>query len=246
MRDDVTCPEVSTSPTRLTARPGYAATLGRVETYFDKTATKTWERLTSDAPVSKIRETVRRGRDDMRALMLSRLPADLSGARVLDAGCGAGQMTVELARRGAEVVATDISPSLVDIAELRLPEEYHRKVTFTAGDMLSPALGRFDHVVAMDSLIYYDATDIGRALAALEARTATSIVFTVAPRTRALMLMWYAGKLFPRSDRSPVMIPHDHEVLAAAARTEGVRGQVRPVDRITSGFYISQAIEVQR
>ena len=49
-----------------------------------------WERLTSDAPVSRIRQTVREGRDRMRALMLSRLPEDLRGARVLDAGCGAG------------------------------------------------------------------------------------------------------------------------------------------------------------
>ena len=67
-------------------RPGYRATRARVETYFDKTATRTWERLTSDAPVSKIRQTVREGRDRMRDLMLSRLPADLRGGRVIDLG----------------------------------------------------------------------------------------------------------------------------------------------------------------
>jgi len=49
----------------------YAATRDRVEDYFDRTATKTWERLTSDAPVSGIRATVRAGRDRMRALMLA-------------------------------------------------------------------------------------------------------------------------------------------------------------------------------
>ena len=162
-------------------RPGYAATRARVETYFDKTATRTWERLTSDAPVSRIRQTVRAGRDRMRALMLSRLPADLRGARVLDAGCGAGQVTIELAKRGAEVLATDISPSLVGIAERRLPDAHRAQVTFTSGDMLSPELGRFDHAIAMDSLIYYDASDIGRALAGLEERTGGKILFTVAP-----------------------------------------------------------------
>lgn len=227
------------------ARLGYDATRDRVETYFDKTATKTWARLTSDAPVSKIRETVRQGRDRMRALMLSRLPDDLTGQRVLDAGCGAGQMTAELAARGADVLAIDISPQLVDIAELRLPPELRKRVTFTSGDMLSKTLGRFDHVIAMDSLIYYNADDIGAALAALEARTRSTIVFTVAPRTRALMMMWYAGKLFPRSDRSPVMIPHAHQPLAQAARLQGVRGLIRPVDRISSGFYKSEAMEVR-
>ena len=37
----------------------YEQTRARIEDYFDRTATKTWERLTSDAPVSRIRETVR-------------------------------------------------------------------------------------------------------------------------------------------------------------------------------------------
>ncbi|MDA0962844.1 MAG: magnesium protoporphyrin IX methyltransferase [Proteobacteria bacterium] len=223
----------------------YDQTLSRVETYFDKTATRTWERLTSDAPVSKVRATVRAGRDRMRALMLSRLPEDLRGARVLDAGCGAGQMSVELARRGAQVVACDISPNLVDIARRRLPEELAPQVHFASGDMLDDAHGSFDHVVAMDSLIYYSGADIGRALARLEPRTSGSVVFTVAPRTTLLMGMWYAGKLFPQSDRSPVMIPHDPARLARDVAAQGVAGSLRPVGQITSGFYISQAMELR-
>ncbi|WP_299292928.1 magnesium protoporphyrin IX methyltransferase [uncultured Tateyamaria sp.] len=223
----------------------YGSTRARVEDYFDRTATKTWERLTSDAPVSRIRETVRAGRERMRDLMLSRLPDDLRGARVLDAGCGPGVATIALAERGATVVAADISPQLIDIARLRLPHELQSQVTFHAGDMLDPKLGRFDAVIAMDSLIYYTADDIGAALSALEPRVSGPIVFTVAPRTPALMAMWYAGKAFPRSDRSPVMIPHAHPKLARAAKSAGVRRRLRPVDRITSGFYISEAMELR-
>jgi len=226
--------------------PAFDRTLARVETYFDQTATKTWEQLTSDAPVSRIRQTVRAGRDRMRDVMLRRLPADLTGLRVLDAGCGAGQMTVELARRGAEVVAVDISPSLVNIAELRLPEEFQKQVTFRAGDMLDSALGHFDHVIAMDSLIYYTAEDIAASLLRLCARTGGEIVFTVAPRTKLLMSMWYAGKLFPRTDRSPVMIPHAPQTLARVAEAQGLSRAVVPVERVTSGFYISQAMEVRK
>ena len=95
----------------------YDQTLSRVETYFDKTASKTWEQLTSDAPVSKIRQTVRAGRDRMRYKLLNRLPQKLEGARILDAGCGTGQLTAELVKRGASVVATDISQSLIQIAK---------------------------------------------------------------------------------------------------------------------------------
>lgn len=215
----------------------YSATRDRVETYFDRSATQVWERLTSDAPVSRIRQTVREGRDKMRALMLGRLPTDLRGARVLDAGCGAGQMTAELAARGADVMAVDISPELVKIAQNRLPAEHATRVTFAAGDMTAD-YGDFDYVLAMDSLIYYDTADITASLARLSARTRQTVVFTVAPRTPFLMTFWTLGKAFPRADRSPVMIPHAHATLAKVTG-----GKVTKIDRISRGFYISECLE---
>lgn len=222
----------------------YETTRARVETYFDKTATRTWERLTSDAPVSKIRETVRAGRDAMRARMLARLPADLTGARVLDAGCGTGQMTAELAARGAEVTAVDISPALIAIARQRLAPGLAARVGFHAGDMLDTELGHFDHVMAMDSLIYYSRADIATALHRLSARTRGRVVFTVAPRTALLMAMWRVGQLFPMADRSPIMVPHSPACLARAIAATGTRATLTPLGRVTSGFYISQAMEL--
>ena len=55
-----------------------------IETYFDRTAATAWQRLTSDAPVSGIRATVRAGRDRMRATLLSFLPNDLRGVLIFD------------------------------------------------------------------------------------------------------------------------------------------------------------------
>ena len=134
----------------------YTATRDRVEDYFDRSATKVWERLNSDAPVSGVRVTVCVGRDRMRALMLAQLPDDLRGARVLDAGCGTGAAAVEMARRGAEVVAVDISSALIEIARKRQPEDLAGSISWHAGDMLDPKHGRFDHVIAMDSMMSPD------------------------------------------------------------------------------------------
>jgi magnesium-protoporphyrin O-methyltransferase len=216
----------------------YTTTRARVEDYFDRSATKVWERLTSDAPVSRIRQTVREGRDRMRAIMLGRLPQDLRGARVLDAGCGTGAMTEALAQRGAEVVAVDISPQLINIAEDRLPVAYRPQVTFRAGDMTDDRLGRFDFVLAMDSLIYYRAPDIGSILTRLGKRTDQAIVFTVAPRTPFLMTFWGMGQLFPRADRSPTMIPHSFPHLRRHAGDS-----LKRIERVSRGFYISECME---
>ncbi|MDF1749639.1 MAG: methyltransferase domain-containing protein, partial [Alphaproteobacteria bacterium] len=130
----------------------YIARRGQLETYFDRTAVEAWAKLTTDAPVSKIRATVRAGRDQIRNALLSWLPEDLTGMTILDAGCGTGALSIEAARRGAVVTAIDLSPTLVELARERAPTDLAGTVTWLSGDMLSPDLGSFDHVIGMDSM----------------------------------------------------------------------------------------------
>jgi len=185
----------------------YEQRRGQIEHYFDRTAVAAWEKLTSDAPVGRIRASVRAGRDQMRANLVSWLGQDLKGKRILDAGCGTGALAVEAARLGAEVVAIDLSPTLVDLARERIPADVAHLVAFHSGDMLDKSLGHFDHVVAMDSIIHYDTEDAVHALAQLAERTSKSIVFTFAPRTPMLALMISVGRLLPRGDRAHGLNP---------------------------------------
>lgn len=192
--------------------------------------------------MSGIRATVRAGRDRMRAVMLGQLPDDLTGLRVLDAGCGTGAKAVALAERGAEVVAVDIAPEIIKIAKARCPDHLRGRITYLAGDMMDPELGSFDHAVAMDSMIYYDDATLVSLLKANERRIRGKFVFTLAPRTPILMAMFRVGKLFPRADRSPVMVPQNTSKLANDLRIAGVQGRLAEVERVTSGFYISQCL----
>ena len=224
----------------------YTSRRSQIEDYFDRTAVQAWEQLTSDAPVGRIRTTVRAGRNKMRGTLLSWLPEDMRGRRVLDAGCGTGALAVEAARRGADVVAVDLSPKLVDLARQRMPESFvHGSLEFRSGDMLDAELGKFDHVVAMDSIIHYETHDAVAALSRLAERTSTSIAFTFAPRTPLLAAMISIGRLLPRTNRAPWLEPMAKEKLLALMAHDTVlqKWQHSRDERVSSGFYKSQAME---
>jgi magnesium-protoporphyrin O-methyltransferase len=214
-----------------------------IETYFDRTAVKAWERLTSDAPVSGVRARVRAGRDEMRATLLSYLPDDLRGARILDAGCGTGALAVAAAERGAKATAIDLSPQLVAVARERLPK--HLDVTFLSGDMLDPNLGEFDYVIAMDSIIHYPTKDMINIIEALSKMATKAMIFSFPPRTIPLAILWGLGKLFPRGDRSPAIEPQAPKKMRAALSKLGSVKLGRS-HRVATSFYISEAQELTR
>ena len=222
---------------------------GRLQTYFNATAVEQWAQLTSDAPVSRIRQTVRAGRDRMRDTLLSWLPDKMAGARLLDAGCGTGALSVIAAQRGAEVTAVDIADNLVNVARERAPEDLAPgRIDFHVGDMVDPGFGDFHHVVAMDSLIHYSTAEIVGFLEAIAPRTSQSIVLTFAPQTPALSAMHVMGRMFPRSNRAPEILPVSPNRLAAAiGRSDGLFDwSIGRTERIVSGFYTSQALELVR
>ena len=224
-------------------------TRDKLEIYFDKTASQAWERLTSDLPVSGIRKSVRNGRNQMREILLSSLPKDLGGMRILDAGCGTGQLTCELARRGANVLATDISKTLIEIAKDRLPPDHSKKVQFKVGDMMDPKNGDFDYVVAMDSLIHYPKTDILSTLINFSQRTSIGVSFTLIPTNLILWLKLSLGKLLPKSDRSPQICPVNSKEfikeLGTILKLEQL-GLVNSSGVISTGFYTSEAMVITK
>lgn len=241
------------------AQTSYLERRGQIEAYFDRTAADAWARLTSDAPVSGVRATVREGRETMRRLLVDwvsnperlvpSVAVPLDSRSLLDAGCGTGLLAVDCARLGAHVTGIDLSPTLVDLARERLPHDLSPgSVTLRAGDMLDAGLGEFDHLVAMDSLIHYAPEQAVAALEAVAPRVRRSIVFTFAPGSLPLRMMMAAGRLFPRGDRSPSIVPvapeRMHRMLAQALGPLGWR--LARTQRVSRGFYTSQAQELIR
>jgi magnesium-protoporphyrin O-methyltransferase len=220
----------------------------KLQDYFDRTANDAWAKLTSDAPVSGIRATVRAGRDQMRSNLIARLPESLSGKRILDAGCGTGALALELANKGASVVAIDLSPNLIELAKERIAPADRQNIDFRSGDMLDEGLGEFDYVVGMDSMIHYCAADMLVVLEKLAPRVSNKIVFTFAPSTLALEVMIRVGRLFPRRDRAPFIEPISQVKLSKLIDQSPwfVDWKIPHTQLVSSGFYKSQLMELEK
>jgi SAM-dependent methyltransferase len=63
--------------------------------------------------------------------------------RVLDVGCGAGRVAIELQERGHDVVGIDISPLALEVARRRGAKDVRELAVTQVG----PELGRFDTIV---------------------------------------------------------------------------------------------------
>jgi SAM-dependent methyltransferase len=90
-----------------------------------------------------------------RPATLSLLP-DVSGLRVLDLGCGPGLNTEELLNRGADVVAVDVTPRMIELTRERVGD----RATILRADAEQPLTfagdGEFDFVLAALMLDYID------------------------------------------------------------------------------------------
>jgi SAM-dependent methyltransferase len=100
---------------------------------------------------------------------------DLAEKSVLEVGCGAGGDTVELARRGARVLAIDISPSLLSRARERVNAAgYAERVDLRTcpAEALTTGEQRFDVIVGNGILHHLDLLAFKAVLARLMSRDA--------------------------------------------------------------------------
>lgn len=110
--------------------------------------------------------------------------------RALDLGCGRGQFTPELARRGWQAVGIDYVPEAIEAARHQGPPE----ITYVVGDVTDlPAagLGTFDFFLDIGCFQGFDAEQraaVGRGVAAL-AKPASTLLMLAFGRTPLRRLM---------------------------------------------------------
>ncbi len=124
------------------------------------------------------------GAAQLGALLDRETRARASGpGRALDIGCGRGQFTPELARRGWEAVGVDIVPEAVEAARRRGPAE----VSYVVGDVTGlefSGLGGFDLFLDIGCFQGLDADQRaaeGRGVTALAAPGSTLLMLAFGP-----------------------------------------------------------------
>ncbi|MGM9452003.1 class I SAM-dependent methyltransferase [Legionella bozemanae] len=84
--------------------------------------------------------------------LLEKLLKDQKVKTVLDMTCGTGSQVFYLAVRNYEVVGSDFSPDLLDIARSKA-KKMNRNITFIDGDMRKVKAGKFDAVITIFNAI---------------------------------------------------------------------------------------------
>jgi SAM-dependent methyltransferase len=93
-----------------------------------------------------------------------RLLGDVAGKRVLDLGCGTGQASVVLARKGATVIAVDASERMLGRAR-QLAARGEARVDWHPGDLADLAFLRAESIdLAVSFYALAEVDDLGRAL----------------------------------------------------------------------------------
>jgi magnesium-protoporphyrin O-methyltransferase len=100
----------------------------------------------------------------------------------------------------------------------------------------------------MDSVIHYSYPDMVNMLARFTAMSRSGVHFTYAPWTPLLGAMQAVGKLFPRGNRSPWIVPHrPNRIAITVHRDQRFDGwELGREHQVTSGFYHSKAQELKK
>lgn len=216
----------------------------QLQNYFDGVGFERWSAIYGEAPVSRIRRTVREGHELMLTQANEWLLESRTKGTLLDAGCGTGLFTLAMARQGFDVTAIDIAPKMVQAARAMAQQEgLADRIRFLEGDIESVS-GPFEAVVCFDVLVHYPLESFEGLCGFLADQCQGPLIFTYAPYNSFFAMLHWLGGWFPKNNRRTEIQMMPDEVVAGVL---GERGMVvRRVADISRGFYHVKLLEATR
>jgi len=122
---------------------------------------ESWDRVAARRGEAKGADVVQYGPDLPTEADL-RLCGDVSGRRVLDLGCGAGENAITMAGLGAHVIALDVSPAQLALGR-RLADAAEVRVEWHESDAADLAFLRADSIdLALSAGVVHEIEDLDR------------------------------------------------------------------------------------
>lgn len=192
-----------------------------VRDYFSNTGFERWKRIYGDEAVNRIQHSIRVGHQRTCDRVLDWL-GNISGKSICDAGCGLGSLSLPLAQRGAQVLATDISEKMILEAshrrqQLQLPPDNpHFEVL-----ELERIGGHYDIVICLDVLIHYPLAQVEKMLAHHSSLAGEHLLITYAPKTLLFAALKKVGEFFPGANKTTRAYQHRSEDIEAILLRQG-------------------------
>lgn len=89
-------------------------------------------------------------------LIVETVKEKYSEARILEVGCGVGDLTLDLAAAGFDCTAMDVAENMIEMAHKKTPEHLKSKIKYFVGDVLNlPADESYDVIIANGVIPYF-------------------------------------------------------------------------------------------
>jgi len=97
-----------------------------------------------------------------KSVVISYLPKSNIGKKLLDAGSGSGRFTIEIAKRGYNVVSADYSQAMLDVIKHKIEDEkYNKNIQLSKQDItkLSFPDNMFDYICCLRVMVNLDSKE---------------------------------------------------------------------------------------
>ena len=246
MIDTLRRPDTAVTERALFATHEPSETGARVRKYFETSGFSRWTAIYGTGDIPPIWKVIRDGHD--RAMQtVSSWIANTPGHTALDAGCGTGNLSMELANAGYEVDAFDVSAPMIHFAKyINAGRTKGIAPHFMVGDIaaLAAEARSYDVVCCLDVLFHYPYAEVNQMLTRLAGLASHKIVGSFALRTPMNDFWMNVGGRFHAKNRMTKLHMFTYDEVERVLYRAGFR--VTRKERVKFFFYDSFVFEAVR